>query len=58
MIRRITHHFSKNLMPASLAVLGIGLPVRASVRSFAQTSGTWTTTRSMSTARIDHTSTL
>jgi hypothetical protein len=58
MIRRITHSFSKVLMPVSLAVFRIGLAVSFSLRSLAQTSGTWTATRSMSTARIDHTSTL
>src|SRR5690349_782111 len=57
MIRRNSRQFSDTLLLASHALL-IGLLATTAAPAFAQVSGSWAKTGSLSAARINHTSTL
>ena len=58
MIRTNSREPTKNRTSVLLGWLAIILAATSAVAAFAQTSGTWTTTGSMNTARTHHTATL
>ena len=58
MIRTNSREPAKNRASVLLGWLAIVLAATSAVAAFAQTSGTWTTTGSMNTARTHHTATL